>query len=150
MVTFADTANIDHRLSFADQGKQNSVCRKQTGVRRFGSPGDFPYSVYRLLIVQKEVCRLSVFSAETNRSCPFANGLAHLCPLIGSGLKIREKMASSTTLVSEHACTFYFPTLPGKVLRFDNRALSKKIAYSYPPAPSCSHFLNTYNWQAAS
>jgi hypothetical protein len=25
-----------------------------------GSPGNFPYSIYRLLIVQAEICRLSV------------------------------------------------------------------------------------------
>ncbi len=45
-----------------------------------GSQGDFPYSVYLLLIVQTEVCRLS--DKVTNRSFPFSNGLnglAHLC-----------------------------------------------------------------------
>jgi hypothetical protein len=35
MITFAETAIVYYRLSFADQGKQISVCSKQTGVYRF-------------------------------------------------------------------------------------------------------------------
>jgi hypothetical protein len=39
MGTFAETANFDNRLSFADQGIHTvlpfSICRKQTKVRRF-------------------------------------------------------------------------------------------------------------------
>jgi hypothetical protein len=58
------------------------------------SPGHFPKSVYRLLIVQTEVCRLSVFYEETNGNYLFANGLhglkgpAHLCLFQGFSAKI--------------------------------------------------------------
>jgi hypothetical protein len=40
MGTFAETAIVDYRLSFADQGKQTSVsvCSKQTEVCRFRFP----------------------------------------------------------------------------------------------------------------
>jgi hypothetical protein len=41
MGTFADKANFDYRLSFADQRKQRfrfSVCRNQTEVCRFRFP----------------------------------------------------------------------------------------------------------------
>ncbi len=53
-------------------------------------PGYFPKSVYRLLIIQTEVCVICPFVyEETNRSYPFANGLKgqrtkrtfHLCSL---------------------------------------------------------------------
>jgi hypothetical protein len=44
--TFANTANVENRLLFADQGKQNSVFpflfQKQTEVIRFR----FPYCIY--------------------------------------------------------------------------------------------------------
>ncbi len=84
MGTFAETAIVDYRLLFADQGKQTSVFRfrlrhghrdtnMETRTWRHahgdmklkyqmenGSPGDFAYFDYRLLIMQTEVCRLSV------------------------------------------------------------------------------------------
>jgi hypothetical protein len=49
MGTFAETAIFDYHFLFADQ----AICSKQTG--------DFPSFVYRLLIMQTEVCRLSVY-----------------------------------------------------------------------------------------
>jgi hypothetical protein len=54
MGTFAGTANVDYRLSFVDQGKQNSVFRLQK---------------------QKEIYE------ETNKNYPFANGLNGLAHL---------------------------------------------------------------------
>jgi hypothetical protein len=50
-------------------------------LKESGSPGDFSSSVYCLLIVQTEICRLSIFYKEKglNRQ----NGLAHLCLFIG-------------------------------------------------------------------
>ncbi len=38
--------------------------RGQESETENGSPCDFPQSVYRLLIIQTEVCRLSVFHKE--------------------------------------------------------------------------------------
>jgi hypothetical protein len=35
MGSLAETANVDYRLSFADQGKQTSVCREQSAVSFF-------------------------------------------------------------------------------------------------------------------
>jgi hypothetical protein len=40
MGTFAETADVDYRLSFVDQRKQTSVCRKQTETYL-----RFPYTV---------------------------------------------------------------------------------------------------------
>jgi hypothetical protein len=56
-------------------------------MEKSGSPGNFPESAYRLLIVQMEVCRLSVglLMKKQTLSYPFANGInglygrAHLC-----------------------------------------------------------------------
>jgi hypothetical protein len=152
MGSFAETVNVDYRLSFADREKQTSFhvfhYRKQTEVWCFrflfaanirklsfsvflywdgsryiylyflyidlyniyqyiylylyiylckyiyiyiyvcylfkqktknGIPGDFPFSFYRLLIVEKEVC-VGLFTP--NESYPFVDGLnrlAHLC-----------------------------------------------------------------------
>ncbi len=46
------------------------------------SPSDFLKSVYRLLIMQTEVCPLSVFFYnETNGNYPFANRLNRLTHL---------------------------------------------------------------------
>jgi hypothetical protein len=41
MGTFADTANVDHRLSFAEQGKQTSVFRLQ----KTNGSLPFPFSI---------------------------------------------------------------------------------------------------------
>jgi hypothetical protein len=38
MGKFAETANVDYCLLFAEQGKQTSVCRKQTEVCHFHFP----------------------------------------------------------------------------------------------------------------
>ncbi len=39
-----------------------------------GSPGDFPQSVYRLLIVQTEVCRLSDWFPRNKRNFSVCKG----------------------------------------------------------------------------
>jgi hypothetical protein len=63
MGTLAETAIVDYRLSFADHGKQTSVFR----FRLQANKRKFAISIFRLnqfvchlLIVQTEVCRLSV------------------------------------------------------------------------------------------
>jgi hypothetical protein len=62
--TFAETANVNYRLSFADQGKKLpfSVCKKQTEVA---------VSILHLLIVQTEGCLLSVCKRikQNKRTC---------------------------------------------------------------------------------
>jgi hypothetical protein len=35
MGTFAETVNVNYRFSFADQGKETSVCSKQMEVGHF-------------------------------------------------------------------------------------------------------------------
>jgi hypothetical protein len=55
MGTFAEIADVDYRLPFANQGRQISISRfrlqQRTENRR---PGDFPQSVYHLLILQTD------------------------------------------------------------------------------------------------
>ncbi len=46
-----------------------------------GRPGDFPLSVYRLLIVQTEVVICPFVDETTNRNYPFANRLNELAHL---------------------------------------------------------------------
>ncbi len=60
MGTFAETAIVDYRLSFVDQGKQTSVsvCSKQTEVCRFRFPfveneRKLPFSVSSVFRLRK-------------------------------------------------------------------------------------------------
>jgi hypothetical protein len=85
------------------------------------SPGDFPWSVYRLVIVQTKLCRLSV-EKETKRSypctwtkwtCPSMPGGRHVqpnsrffmstgCKTVGVGLNAPDQVALSVL----HAVSF--------------------------------------------
>ncbi len=114
MGTFAETAIIDYRLSFANLGKQTYVFRlhlQQTNKLPFVCllqiyilyyiqyifsifpyiciyillfcPGDFPQSVYHLLIVITEVCRLSVYWQKNKQKlsvCKRAKRTKRTCP----------------------------------------------------------------------
>ncbi len=102
MGTIADTANVDYRLSSAEQGKQTSIfCIYILYILHFlymyiniyiyrymhiyllsfqtktenRSPGDFLKSVYSLLIAQTEVCRLSVYFQRYKLKFFVKNGL---------------------------------------------------------------------------
>ncbi len=55
-----------------------------------GSPGDFPYSVYRFLIMQTEICRLSVCWQRIERKLSFGNRLAHLCHLSNAPMQLKQ------------------------------------------------------------
>ncbi len=80
MCTFADTANVDSRLSFADHEKQTSVFDVYINMyickyTENGRPGVFlnPFTVCLSCKGKFIVCPF--VSEKTNGSYPFANGL---------------------------------------------------------------------------
>ncbi len=85
--TFAETANGDNRLSFAEQRKQTSVFRLQQTNGSYCFPvAPFPVNIYIYIETTGYISPLSFvgFFTKKQRFCPFPkglngqNGLAHL------------------------------------------------------------------------